>query len=66
MFTGTMPVREAHWLDPARLEMYMAEQIEGFEGPLEIAQFRGAQSNPTYLVTAGVGRYPYVRGGKRS
>ena len=44
MFTGTMPVREAHRLDPARRDMYMAEQIEGFEGALEIAQFRGGQS----------------------
>ncbi len=57
MFAGTMPVRETLRLDFARVERYMAEQIEGFEGPIEIAQFRGGQSNPTYLVTTGARRY---------
>ncbi|MFQ5534060.1 MAG: phosphotransferase [Sphingomonadales bacterium] len=50
-FSGTMPVREAHRFDLAALERFMAEHVEGFRGPLEVEQFRGGQSNPTYLVT---------------
>ncbi|MYZ49908.1 phosphotransferase family protein [Rhizobiales bacterium L72] len=35
----------------------MAAHVEGYRGPAELAQFRGGQSNPTYLVTARSGRY---------
>ena len=35
-----------------KLEAYLAERIEGFQTPLEVRQFKGGQSNPTYqLVT---------------
>ncbi len=51
-FSGTQDVREAHRFDVARLETYLAERIEGFQTPLEVRQFKGGQSNPTYqLVT---------------
>ena len=51
-FSGTQEVREAHRFDVARLERYLAERIEGFTTPLEVRQFKGGQSNPTYqLVT---------------
>jgi aminoglycoside phosphotransferase (APT) family kinase protein len=51
-FSGTQEVREAHRFDPAKLEAYLAERIEGFQTPLEVRQFKGGQSNPTYqLVT---------------
>src|SRR5579862_5163214 len=56
-FTGTMPVREQHRFDVARLEAWMAEHIAGFAGPVEVEQFRGGQSNPTYRVSAGGQRY---------
>lgn len=50
--TGTTEVREQHRFDVARLEAYMREHVEGFEGPLEVRQFKGGQSNPTYqLIT---------------
>ena len=52
-FAGTMPVVEKHRFDTARLERWMAEHVEGFGGPLELQQFRGGQSNPTFKVTAG-------------
>jgi aminoglycoside phosphotransferase (APT) family kinase protein len=35
-----------------KLEAYLAERIEGFRTPLEVRQFKGGQSNPTYqLIT---------------
>lgn len=51
-FGGTKAVEESHRFDAGRLEDYMHAHVEGFEGPLEIRQFKGGQSNPTYqLVT---------------
>ncbi len=53
-FTGTQEVREKHRFDEARLASYLQRNLEGFEGPLEVSQFKGGQSNPTYqLVTPG-------------
>ena len=31
--------------------------LRAFAGPAAIAQFKGGQSNPTYLITAASGRY---------
>ena len=45
---GTMPVQDAHRFDPARLDAWMAANVEDYSGPLEVDQFRGGQSNPTY------------------
>jgi aminoglycoside phosphotransferase (APT) family kinase protein len=56
-FAGTMPVPEKHRVDPDRLEAYLRACIPGLEGPLKLEQFRGGQSNPTYLVEAGKTRY---------
>ena len=51
-FTGTKDVAESHKFDEARLAEYMEAHVEGYEGPLEVRQFKGGQSNPTYqLVT---------------
>ncbi|HYD45078.1 MAG TPA: phosphotransferase family protein [Phenylobacterium sp.] len=50
--TGTKPVAESHKFDEAALDAWMAANIEGYSGPLEVRQFKGGQSNPTYqLVT---------------
>ena len=50
--SGTIEVRTAHRFDPSRLEQWMAQSVPGFAGPLEVEQFKGGQSNPTYkLVT---------------
>jgi aminoglycoside phosphotransferase (APT) family kinase protein len=51
-FSGTKEVTEAHRFDAKTLEAYLADRIEGFKTPLEVRQFKGGQSNPTYqLVT---------------
>lgn len=60
-FSGTMPVREALAFDPGPLETYMAEHVEGFRAPIEIEQFRGGQSNPTYKITDAGGRRYVLR-----
>ena len=50
--SGTGAVREAHRFDAASLAAWMAENVDGYAGPLTIEQFKGGQSNPTYkLVT---------------
>jgi len=56
-FTGTMPIQARHRIDEARLADYLHARIPEFTLPLEVEQFRGGQSNPTYLVTAGEHRY---------
>ena len=56
-FEGTMPVQERHRFDVTRLERYMLEHVEGFRGPLEVEQFRGGQSNPTFLLRTPAQRY---------
>lgn len=49
---GTTAVREGYEIDQGRLTAWMEDNVEGFEGPLGIEQFKGGQSNPTYkLVT---------------
>lgn len=52
-FTGTMPVREQHRFDEARLAAWMTDHVAGFAGPVAVEQFKGGQSNPTYRVSAG-------------
>jgi len=56
-FVGTMPVQQRHRFDPGVLERYLCDRVEGFSGPLSVEQFRGGQSNPTYLVHAQGARY---------
>ena len=53
-YTGTKPVAASHAFDVAALEAFLQDRLEGFAGPLNIEQFKGGQSNPTYkLVTPG-------------
>ena len=56
-FGGTMPVGEKQRFDAARLQAYLRERIEGFAGTLEVEQFKGGQSNPTFRLSAGGKRY---------
>jgi aminoglycoside phosphotransferase (APT) family kinase protein len=49
-FSGTKEVSGALRIDEARLEAYLAKEIKGFAGPLTAKQFKGGQSNPTYLL----------------
>ncbi len=57
-FAGTMAVAAQHRFDVARLEAYLRAHLPGFSGALAVEQFRGGQSNPTYLLNVdGVRRY---------
>ncbi len=49
-FTGTRPMSESHAFDVAALERHLSQHLPGFAGPLEVTQFKGGQSNPTYLL----------------
>ncbi len=56
-FTGTKPVEERHRFDLARLESWLRSNVEGYSGRLEVEQFKGGQSNPTYKIAASSGNY---------
>jgi aminoglycoside phosphotransferase (APT) family kinase protein len=60
-FAGTMPVSERQQLDEAALARYLGAHLPGFVLPLEVRQFRGGQSNPTFLLTAGDGAQYVLR-----
>ena len=55
--TGTRQVREGHRFDVDRLEAWLHAHADGFQGPLDVSQFKGGQSNPTYLLQAASGSY---------
>jgi aminoglycoside phosphotransferase (APT) family kinase protein len=46
----TTEVRPGMGLDVAVLESYLQVHLAGFAGPLKVRQFKGGQSNPTYLL----------------
>jgi aminoglycoside phosphotransferase (APT) family kinase protein len=46
----TTAVRHGHHIDHRALEGYLASGLDDFHGPLEIRQFEGGQSNPTYFL----------------
>jgi aminoglycoside phosphotransferase (APT) family kinase protein len=56
-FSGTKEAAQALALDAAKLEAYLAAQVQGFAGPLTVKQFKGGQSNPTYLLETPARRY---------
>jgi aminoglycoside phosphotransferase (APT) family kinase protein len=58
-FAGTRPVSDQHAFDVARLAEWMRTNVAGFDGgaAMTVAQFRGGQSNPTFLLQAGGRRY---------
>jgi aminoglycoside phosphotransferase (APT) family kinase protein len=56
-FSGTKQAAGALRLDEARLEAYLAGRVNGFAGPLTARQFKGGQSNPTYLLETPARRY---------
>jgi aminoglycoside phosphotransferase (APT) family kinase protein len=53
----TTAIREGHRIDEAALARYLADHLPGFRGPLEVRQFEGGQSNPTYFLHAASGDY---------
>ncbi|HEX8027991.1 MAG TPA: phosphotransferase [Vicinamibacterales bacterium] len=56
-FSHTTAVRAGHEIDRDALERYLAIYLPGFEPPLEIRQFEGGQSNPTYYLRTGAGEF---------
>ncbi len=51
-YTGTRPMADSHAFDLAALQQHLQQHLPGFAGPLQVEQFKGGQSNPTYkLVT---------------
>jgi aminoglycoside phosphotransferase (APT) family kinase protein len=56
-FEGTTEVREAHRFDTERLAQYLRQHVADFSGPIQVEQFKGGQSNPTFLIHAGGERY---------
>jgi aminoglycoside phosphotransferase (APT) family kinase protein len=56
-FSGTKDVADALRFDAARLESYLARHVDGFAGPLTVRQFKGGQSNPTYLLQTPARRF---------
>jgi len=56
-FSGTKETPAALRMDEARLAAYLADRIKGFAGPLTARQFKGGQSNPTYLLETPSRRY---------
>ena len=50
--SGTKEVAESHRFDESALHGWMQANVAGYQGPLEVRQFKGGQSNPTYqLIT---------------
>ena len=60
-FSGTQDVAERLRFDAARLEAYLCDHVAGFAGPLVARQFKGGQSNPTYLIETPPRRYALRR-----
>src|SRR5438105_2681795 len=49
--------RTPGFLDLARLESYLREQMPEFRGPLQISKMEGGQSNPTFRIDTPNRRY---------
>lgn len=56
-FSGTKEVAERLRFDVGALASYLGAQVPGFAGPVAISQFKGGQSNPTYLIETPRRRY---------
>ncbi len=52
-----VPVLEAHRFDEAALARFLRGRLPGFEGAVEIQQFQGGQSNPTFHIGTPAGGY---------
>ena len=53
----TRPVAPQHAFDLERFGAWLRDKIQPGAANVEVAQFKGGQSNPTYLVTADERRY---------
>jgi aminoglycoside phosphotransferase (APT) family kinase protein len=48
---------EQQELDTLRLAAWMRDHVAGFSGPIDLRQFAGGQSNPTFLIQTPARRY---------
>jgi aminoglycoside phosphotransferase (APT) family kinase protein len=55
--SGTRPIAPQHRFDTARLLDWLRGRVEGIGTTLEVEQFNGGQSNPTFRLTSGERRY---------
>ncbi len=61
-FTGTRPVSAQHAFDEAKLATYLRAHMPALAaGPLQVEQFKGGQSNPTFRLTAADGQRYVLR-----
>ena len=61
-FSGTRPVLAQHAFDEARLADYLHSHMPRLAaGPLQVEQFKGGQSNPTFRLTAADGQRYVLR-----
>ncbi len=49
-FSGTMPIAERQRFDVGALDAYLRQHLDGYQGPLTVEQFKGGQSNPTFVL----------------
>jgi aminoglycoside phosphotransferase (APT) family kinase protein len=56
-FSGTKEVAGPLRFDPEGLQAYLAREVRGVAGPLTVRQFKGGQSNPTYLLETPARKY---------
>ncbi len=54
---GASEVRDGFAINEAALARWMEAKIPDYRGPLEVRQFKGGQSNPTYLLITPGRRY---------
>ncbi len=57
MTSEVTDIRPGHAFDTERLALYLRQHIAGLPETITVRQFRGGQSNPTFLVEAGEARY---------
>lgn len=50
-YTGTKAISAQYELDYDALTAHLTAHLDGFSGPLNMAQFKGGQSNPTFKLT---------------
>ncbi len=55
-FTGTRPVAPQHAFDEEKLAAWLHAHMPALAaGPLQVSQFKGGQSNPTFMLAAADG-----------
>lgn len=57
----SVPVLDAHRFDEAALTNFMSDHVDGFAPPLQVTQFQGGMSNPTFMLTDGNGKRYVLR-----